>query len=169
MESDVKLNLNAENLGVTSSDFISALNSHPSSTMRSAPIGPTSKPLTKQLEPLLNDTLIPLQKILKNIFPCIDPQDEQLNFDLHISVNNFIQNFNTRFSRQCFRPRILICGSKDSGQIHIGSALLHYAQEIPYYSIDVPVLVSNMSCRTLEEALIYQLKEATRKVLIKLF
>ena len=58
--------------------------------------------------------------------------------------------------------RLLIHGDYGLGQNYYGPAVLHALEEFPIYSIDLPTILGDATCRHHDEAIYNQIKEARR-------
>ncbi len=162
-----KLKINEDEIKVSAIDFMKAIEKIVPSSARS--ISTLAAPLPENINPLLNNTIIKINKIIDNLIPIKkkmstleEAEYEDFNYG-NDETNGFekqemmklIQN-----SRIC-QPRILITGDAGLGQQYISGAILHHLEGFQVQSLDLGTLLGD-STRTPEATMIQIFIEARR-------
>ncbi|CAM8889457.1 unnamed protein product [Rhodiola kirilowii] len=112
-----------------------------------------TRPLTSVVASCLQRHLQKVMNIIMDIFPVVRPTSGVTKLTM-LSCGSAVP--------LVFRPRLLLCGSENSGLDHLGPAILHELEKFPVHSLGLPSLLSDPSAKTPEEALVHIFGEAKR-------
>lgn len=131
------------------------------STSRSA--ANIASPLPCHLQPLLGRVFEQTKALLDQVLPDIKKinileEAEYEDDDFGFEKERMIQTFETS---RIFRPRMIICGPKGSGQQHIGSAILNHLEGYHIQSLDLANLIGD-STTSADARCVQIFTEATR-------
>lgn len=172
-----KLSVDPKKLRVKHKDFMLALKKIVPSSARQA--GSNAEPLPNSVKPLLTNQFNQIKSLLDNIIPdnnstndknsssiqhYIDYEDSDSDDEDYTKIDGFnkYEMLNEiRESRVC-NPRLLIAGSRGSGQQYIGAAVLNYLENYNVQKLDLGTLVSE-STRSMEAAVVQGFIEARKR------
>lgn len=174
-DSSKKLLINPDEIKVSETDFMHALDKIVPSSARST--SNPSNPLPEHLEPLLKHNY---DKIIKKLNQLVSRKnkDNLIDFDgdssdedesgnveqqqfeetFGLSKHDLLKKFE---SSRVFKPRLLISGRPGMGQKYFGSAILNYLEGFQVQSLDLGTIFSE-SGRTPEATIIQMFLEARR-------
>lgn len=172
-DSDVKLLIDPNKLCVEIRDFESAMMEVVPASQRSSVV--YARTLPPLLQPLLKGQLENVRKEQLKLFP-LSCSTKAQKMNLEDSSNEPAPDIGTvdaveekqeiefeRMDLKPCRPRMLIHGSSIGwGQRHIGTAVLHYLEEYPVYSLDLPSMHGDQCARNCEEVCLRKFKEARK-------
>ncbi|XP_070510443.1 ATPase family AAA domain-containing protein 2-like [Cardiocondyla obscurior] len=140
-----KYHINERHLKVEKEDFLKACQNIVPASHRVivAPI----KILSFKIQPLLQEDLTGILSRLQTLCP------------VGMLTSDNITGKAMSKSSSC--PRILLCGDDDSHTRHLGPALLHTLEHLPYHILDVTTLFEETG-KAAEEAVIQKIKTARR-------
>lgn len=141
-----KLVVDPTTIKITAKDFMLSIKKIVASSERSTSSG--AAPLPKNVEPLLQDSLTDLERLLDKLIPIRKKTTalEEAMFELDEDEDGgfgreaLLQEFN---KSRVFRPRLLICGRPGMGQAYIGAALLNHFEGLHVQSFDLPTLFND--------------------------
>lgn len=161
--SNEKLLIHPETIQIAAKDFMISVKKIIPSSERSASSG--AAPLPKSVEPLLNQQLGEIVKLLAEILPqkkkttaLEEAKYEDSTRDDGIMTERLLQEFERS---RVFRPRLLIRGVPGMGQQYVVSALLHQFEGLHVQSFDLPSLLCD-STRSPEAAIVQFFTEVKR-------
>merc|ERR1719319_2156721 len=179
--SEVKLQINPDQLVVLDEDFDTALLDLVPAAQRSAVV--FAKALPKSLAPLLDSQLRALGGVQRSLFPlsCSTKAermnledakasnaasgggDDQKREEGESSVANKPSEFEKCLVKPC-RPRLLVSspGGRGCGAQDLGVAVLHLLEEYPTYSLDLSTVLGDVSTRSPAEFCLRLFKEARK-------
>ena len=165
--SNVRLQIDTQQLQVVKDDFEKALKDITPSSQRSSLV--YARPIPDLLKPLLFRQLSAIKADIQEIFS-LKKQDhdddndneavqEQQNEDENNNHSNTNQHHHKRVCNEHYR--YLIHGEDDrNGQNYLGPAVLHLMEEYPLYSLDFAGLYGDSSTKCADEAILRIFKEA---------
>ncbi|KAL9613520.1 MAG: hypothetical protein Q9167_001962 [Letrouitia subvulpina] len=161
--SNEKLLIDPETITVTAKDFMISVKQMVPSSERAASSG--AAPLPPHLEPLLQQTLVEIKKLVGEILPqkkqltaLEEAEFEDAENDRGLKIERMQQEFERS---RVFRPRLLIKGISGMGQQYLASALLNHLEGIFVQSFDLATLLSDSS-RSAEAAIVQLFAEVKR-------
>merc|ERR1719319_1753377 len=181
--SEVKLQINPDQLVVLDEDFDTALLDLVPAAQRSAVV--FAKALPKSLAPLLDSQLRALGGVQRSLFPLsCSTKAERMNLEDakasnaasgggdddqkgreegESSVANKPSEFEKCLVKPC-RPRLLVSspGGRGCGAQDLGVAVLHLLEEYPTYSLDLSTVLGDVSTRSPAEFCLRLFKEARK-------
>jgi len=181
--SEVKLQINPDQLVVLDEDFDTALLDLVPAAQRSAVV--FAKALPKSLAPLLDSQLRALGGVQRSLFPLsCSTKAERMNLEdakasnaasggggddqkgreeEESSVANKPSEFEKCLVKPC-RPRLLVSspGGRGCGAQDLGVAVLHLLEEYPTYSLDLSTVLGDVSTRSPAEFCLRLFKEARK-------
>ncbi|KAG9317030.1 AAA-domain-containing protein [Chiua virens] len=162
-QSNDRLSLKPETIGVTLRDFMISVKMVVPSSARSS--SSAASPLPTQLEPLLADTLRNVKDAINKVLPSNkkrtaleEAQWEDDNEESALEREMLMQSMETL---RVHRPRLVVCGQQGMGQGYIGAAALHYMEGYHIQNLDLGTLMGD-STRTVEAAIVQLFVEAKR-------
>ncbi|KAJ3681129.1 hypothetical protein LUZ60_015618 [Juncus effusus] len=149
--SDDKFVIDVENVTVEKYHFLEAMGAITPAAHRGAVV--YSRPLSPVVRPVLTGKLGGVMERICDVFPFVKEDVGRFRMNM-LSYGSAIP--------LVYRPRVLICGDDSSGLGHVGPAVLHELEKFPVHSLGLPSLLSDVSAKTPEEALVHIFGEARR-------
>ncbi|KAG5635659.1 hypothetical protein H0H81_010495 [Sphagnurus paluster] len=163
-QSNDRLLLNPETIGVGLRDFMISIKKLVPSSARSTSSSAT--PLPPQFGPLLNDTLERVKTVIGRVLPIEKKLSalEEAMFEDDDGEEGALEREMLMQSMQTlriYRPRVVIHGPVGMGQGYIGAAALHHLEGYHVQTLELGTLMSD-STRTVEAAIVQLFVEAKR-------
>ncbi|KAI4372733.1 hypothetical protein MLD38_010932 [Melastoma candidum] len=114
-----------------------------------------SRPLSSAVAPCLKRHLQAAMSYIADIFPPVAVSSDMVK----LSVLSYGSTFPL-----VYRPRLLLHGSEGVGLDHLGPAILHELEKFPVHFLGLASLLSDLSAKTPEEALVHIFGEARRTI-----
>uniref|UniRef100_A0A7N0ZWB3 Bromo domain-containing protein n=1 Tax=Kalanchoe fedtschenkoi TaxID=63787 RepID=A0A7N0ZWB3_KALFE len=149
--SDDKFLIDVDSVEVKKYHFIEAMTTITPAAHRGSVV--LTRPLSPVVAPCLQRHLQTVMNVIMEIFPLVRPSSGMTKLTL-LSYGSPVP--------LVYRPRLLLCGSENSGLDHLGPAILHELEKFPVHSLGLPSLLSDPSAKTPEEALVHIFGEAKR-------
>ncbi|KAH9324038.1 hypothetical protein KI387_004216, partial [Taxus chinensis] len=159
--SDDEFVIDVDSVKVEKHDFLEAMSTITPAAHRGAIVH--SRPLSPVIAPCLQEHLKIIRNHIFEIFPIVAKGDTKDS--LEDNSHNLAKLFGYPYGSSIpfvYRPRILLCGKEGAGLDHIGPAVLHDLERFPVHSLGLPSLLSDLSAKTPEEALVHIVGEARR-------
>ncbi|CAH1443962.1 unnamed protein product [Lactuca virosa] len=112
-----------------------------------------SRPLSPVVSPCLQRHLQNSMRVISDIFLVLEISSESSKFSMVVS--GFALPL-------VYRPRLLLCGIEGAGLDHLGPSILHELEKFPVHALGLSSLLSDLSAKTPEEALVHVFGEARR-------
>lgn len=141
--SSQKLVIDPDKIKITAKDFMLSIKKIVPSSQRSTSSG--AVPLPKTVEPLLQNQLDALKRIVDDLIP-IKKKVTALQEAMYEQYEDNDNGFGREILQQefekarVFRPRLLIRGREGMGQGHLGAALLNYFEGLHVQTFDLAKL-----------------------------
>ncbi|KAH7881853.1 AAA-domain-containing protein [Phlebopus sp. FC_14] len=162
-QSNDRLLLKPETIGVTFRDFMISVKKLVPSSSRSS--SSAASPLPSQLAPLLADTVEQVKEAINKVLPVSkkrsaleEAQWEDDSEEGALEREMLMQSMETL---RVYRPRLVLHGQPGMGQGYIGAAALHYLEGYHVQNLDLGTLMGD-STRTIEAAVVQLFVEAKR-------
>ncbi|XP_077227525.1 ATPase family AAA domain-containing protein At1g05910-like [Tasmannia lanceolata] len=148
--SDEKFVIDVDSVMVEKYHFLEAMSTITPAAHRGSIVH--SRPLSLVVAPCLQRHLKKIMNHISEIFPLLAASDvtKRPVFSYGSAVP------------LVYRPRLLLCGPEGVGLDHVGPAVLHELEKFPVHSLGLPSLLSDLSAKTPEEALVHIFGEARR-------
>uniref|UniRef100_A0A8C5TGQ7 ATPase family AAA domain-containing protein 2 n=1 Tax=Malurus cyaneus samueli TaxID=2593467 RepID=A0A8C5TGQ7_9PASS len=160
--SSQKLQLDVSSVVLSAQDFYHAMQNIVPASQRA--VTSSGHALSPVIRPLLERTFTKLLEVLHKVFP--HAEFSQGDKSEGMWCGGFLQVLIQFFNLQptSYRPRLLLCGERGSGQTsHLAPALLHTLEKFSVHRLDLPALYS-VSAKTPEESCAQIFREARRTV-----
>ncbi|XP_077212012.1 ATPase family AAA domain-containing protein At1g05910-like isoform X2 [Tasmannia lanceolata] len=148
--SDDKFVIDVDSVKVEKYHFLEAMSTITPAAHRGSIVH--SRPLSSVVAPCLQRHLKKIMNRISEIFPLLAASD--LTKMPVFSYGSAVP--------LVYRPRLLLCGADGVGLDHVGPAVLHELEKFPVHSLGLPSLLSDLSAKTPEEALVHIFGEARR-------
>ncbi|KIK79961.1 hypothetical protein PAXRUDRAFT_159899 [Paxillus rubicundulus Ve08.2h10] len=162
-QSNDRLLLKPETIGITLRDFMISIKKLVPSSARSS--SSAASPLPSQLESLLANTLQKVKEAINRVLPVSkkrtaleEAQWEDDSEEGALEREMLTQSMETL---RVYRPRLIVHGQPGMGQGYIGAAALHYLEGYHVQNLDLGTLMGD-STRTVEAGIVQLFVEAKR-------
>ncbi|KIJ12906.1 hypothetical protein PAXINDRAFT_82111 [Paxillus involutus ATCC 200175] len=162
-QSNDRLLLKPETIGITLRDFMISIKKLVPSSARSS--SSAASPLPSQLESLLADTVQKVKEAINRVLPVSkkrtaleEAQWEDDSEEGALEREMLMQSMETL---RVYRPRLVLHGQSGMGQGYIGAAALHYLEGYHVQNLDLGTLMGD-STRTVEAGIVQLFVEAKR-------
>ncbi|KAH7921984.1 AAA-domain-containing protein [Leucogyrophana mollusca] len=162
-QSNERLLLKPETIGITLRDFMISIKKLVPSSARSS--SSAASPLPSQLVPLLGDTVEAVKNAINRVLPVGEKrtalEEAQWEDDSEEGALEREMLMQAMETLRVYRPRLVLYGPPGMGQGYIGAAALHLLEGYHVQNLDLGTLMGD-STRTVEAAVIQLFVEAKR-------